>query len=93
MDKKEPVHGGGLLLKSEQRPDQDAGEDQVQTISVAFLLAFTRYLIRLSPSPDKMKLALIQARSVIDVSDEEVDAFIDAVLGEMDQAPWPKGFF
>ena len=93
MDKKKPVHRGGMLLKSEQRPDQDAGEDQVQAISVPFLLAFTRYLIRLSPSPDKMKLAMIQARSFVGASDEEVDALFVAVLGEMDQSPWPKDFF
>jgi len=85
------VHRGGMLLASEQRPEGDAGEAQHPPVEL--LLAFTRALIRLSPSGDKMTLALLQARSEVEVSDEQAEAFVEAVTGEMGQSVWPKGFF
>jgi hypothetical protein len=85
------VHRGGVLLASEQRPEGDAGEAQHPPVEL--LLAFTRALIRLCPSGDRMTLAMIQARNEVEVSDEQADAFVDAITGEMSQSPWPKGFF
>ena len=89
MADKELVHRGGLLLDSEQRPADDAG----QSPPVALLIAFTRRLIHISPSGDRLKLAMYGARADVNATDEEVESFWAAVLGEMDQSAWPKGFF
>ena len=89
MADKELVHRRGLLLESEQRPDEDAG----QAPPIELLIAFTRRLIHISPSGDRLKLAMYGARADVGASDEDVDAFWAAILGEMDQSPWPKGFF
>ena len=83
------VHRRRVLLEPEQRPEEDAGKAP----PVALLIAFTRRLIHVSPSGDRLKLAMYGARADVNATDEEVDAFWAAVLGEMEQSPWPKGFF
>jgi len=90
MASKELVHRRGVLLESEQRPTDDAGQTPV---SVRLLLAFTRALIRETGCHSKLTLAMYAARAEADASDEEMEVFLEAVAGEASRNPYPKGFF
>jgi len=75
------------------RPDvrEEAAPDA--SVSVQLLVEFTRALIRLSPSPDGLSLAMRQARGATGASDEECSAMMAAVRNEAAQSPWAKDFF
>ncbi len=57
------------------------------------ILAFIRALIRNHPSRDSISLAARSADDKFPITDEQKEAFAEAVAHEVDQSTWPPGFF
>lgn len=79
-----------MLQLDEQRSAGDAGE---VAAPVEFLIAFTRALIRNNPSEDSLALALYAAAREFNITPEQAQQFLKAVMHEKENSPWPKGFF
>jgi hypothetical protein len=85
------VRGGGLLQLAEQRQEGDVSEAEFQAFR--FLVAFTRNLIRNNPSGDVITLSLYAAAADANLDVKQAKAFVQWVLHEQENSPWPKGFF
>jgi hypothetical protein len=79
-----------VLQLDEQRSAGDVGQDPVP---VEFLVAFVRHLIRNNPSGDCLALAIYAAAGEFSITNEQARKFIQAVMHEKENSPWPKGFF
>jgi len=79
-----------MLQLDEQRSAGDAGE---AAAPVEFLIAFVRHLIRNNPSGDCLALAIYAAAREFHITNEQAKKFIQAVMHEKENSPWPKGFF
>jgi len=62
-------------------------------LEVKLLVEFCRALIREHPSRDFLELGLAAAKHAAGASDEDIRLLRQAVMGEADRSPWPKGFF
>lgn len=89
-DDRRLVHRGGVLQSDEQRSEGDAGQ---AAVTIDFLIAFTRSLIRNNPSEDSIFLALHAAAAQANITRAQAEAFIKAVMMEKEKSPWPLGFF
>lgn len=79
-----------MLQLTEQRSARDANQ---AAVPVQFLIAFVRAMIRNRPSGDLISLSMGSARGLVPISDDQAKAFLKAVYTEVDESPWPKGFF
>lgn len=79
-----------MLQLDEQRSAGDAGQ---AAAPIEFLIAFTRALIRNNPSQDSLALALYAAAAEFSITPEQAKQFLQAVMHEKENSPWPKGFF
>lgn len=79
-----------MLQPAKQRSAGDSGQAQVP---VEFLVAFVRALINNRPSNDLLALSMGSARARVPITDDQAKAFWNAVLYDVERAPWPKGFF
>jgi hypothetical protein len=61
--------------------------------AVRFLFAFTRALIRETPSGDKLYLAMAAASDDCKISQEQAKKFVKWVMKQQESSHWPKGFF
>ena len=94
MDYPLPGDRPGMLQQSEHGPlvrAQDAGTGTEGDISLWFLIAFTRSLIRLTGG-DAVALAYMSALAMVPLTPEQELAFKNAVMHETAQSPYPSGF-
>ena len=88
------VRRGGVLCESEQRSTDDVGLSPGQEavgVSIQFLIAFVRAMIRNNPSEDLYTLSMMTAEAEIPITDEQKSAFLRAILHEAKNGP--EGFF
>jgi hypothetical protein len=93
-----PARGGpgnrsGVLQQLELETIQLGEGREDLSVPVEFLIAFTRCLLRLSPSSDLFAIASMSARREVPISDKQMRLFLKAVRGEVKKSPWPKDFF